>query len=58
MIADRLNNKTNNKIVTELLIRGRTLNISLVFTTQCYFAVPKNTRLSSTHFFIIKILKK
>ena len=42
---DMLNNKKLNKIVTELLIRGRKLNISLLFITQSYFVVPKNIRL-------------
>ena len=42
-------------IVTELFIRGRKLNISLVFITQSYFAVPKNIRLSSTLYLVIKI---
>ena len=41
MIADMLSNKKPNPIVTELFIRGRKLNISLVFITQSYFAVPK-----------------
>ena len=41
MIADMLNNKKHNPIVTELFIRGRKLNISLVFITQSYFGVPK-----------------
>ena len=41
MIADMLSNKKLNPIVTELFIRGRKLNISLVFITQSYFAVPK-----------------
>ena len=41
MIADMLNNKKLNPIVTELFIRGRELNISFVFITQSYFAVPK-----------------
>ena len=41
MIADMLSNKTINPIVTELFIRGRKLNISLVFITQSYIAVPK-----------------
>ena len=36
-----LSNKKLNPIITELLIRGRKLNISLVFITQFYFAVPK-----------------
>ena len=58
MIADMINNKKLNPIVTELFIRGRKLNISLVFITQSYFKVPKDIRLNSTHFFIMKILNK
>ena len=42
MIADMINNKKLNSIVTELFIRGRKLNISLVFTTQSYLKVPKD----------------
>ena len=53
MIADMLSNKKLNPIVTELFIRGRKINISLVFITQSYFAVPKNIRLNSTHYFVI-----
>ena len=41
MIADTLSNKKLNQILTELFIRGRKLNIFLVFITQFYFAVPK-----------------
>ena len=48
-IADMLSNKKLNSMVTELFIRGRKLNIFLVFITQSYFAVPKNIRLNSTH---------
>ena len=44
--------------MTELLIRGRKLNISLVFITQSYFKVPKDVRLNTTHLFIAKILNK
>ena len=33
MIANMINNKNLNSIVMELFIRGRTLNISLVFIT-------------------------
>ena len=51
MIADMINNKNLDPIVTELFIRGRKLNISLVFITQLYFAVPKNIRLNTMHFF-------
>ena len=60
MIADMLSNKKLNPILTELFIRGRklTFNISLVFITQSHFAVPKNIRLNSTHYFIMKILNK
>ena len=46
MIADILNNKKLNPVVTELFIRGRKLNISLVFITLSYFAVPKNIRIN------------
>ena len=58
MIADMINNKNLNSIVTELFIRGRKLNISLVFITQSYFRVPKDIRVNSTHFFIMKIPNK
>ena len=58
MIADMINNKKLNSIVTELFIRGRKLNISLVFITQSYFKVPKDARLNTTHIFITKISNK
>ena len=45
MISDMLTNKKFNPIVTELFIRGSKLNISLVFITQSYFALPKKIRL-------------
>ena len=48
MIADMLSNEKFNPIVTELFIRCRKLNISLVFVTQSYTSVPKNI-LNSTH---------
>ena len=53
MIADMLSNKKLNPIVTELFIRDRKVNISLVFVTQSYFAMPKSFRLNSMHYFII-----
>ena len=53
-----INNKKLDLIVTELLIRGRKLNISLVFITQSYFKVPKDVRLNTSHFFIAKIPNK
>ena len=55
MIADMINNNKLNPVVTELFIRGRKLNISIVFLTQSYFKVPKDVRLNSTYFFIMKI---
>ena len=58
MTVGMLSNKRLNPIVTELFIRGRKLNISLVFITQSYFAVPKNIRLNSTHYFVMKIPNK
>ena len=58
MIADMIDNKKLDSIVTELFIRGRKLNISLVFITQSYFKVPKDVRLNTSHFFIAKIPNK
>ena len=49
MIADVLSHKKINPVVNELFIRGKKLNISLVFITQSYFAVAKNIRLNFTH---------
>ena len=58
MIADMINNKRVDTIVTELFIRGRKLNISLVSIMESYFKVPKDTRLNTTHCFIAKIRDK
>ena len=58
MIADMINNKKLNSVITELIIRDRKLNISLVFITQSYFKVPKDVRLNFTHLFIMKIPNK
>ena len=58
MIADLINNKKLNSVVTELFISGRKLNVSLVLITQSYFKVPKNVTLNTTHFFIMKITNK
>ena len=55
MIADIIKNKKLNSIVTELFIRGRKLDIFLVFITQSSFKVPKDARLNITNFFISKI---
>ena len=58
MITDSLSNKKLNPVVTELFIRGRELNIPLFFIMQCYFVVPKNIKLNSMHYFIIKFPAK
>ena len=58
MIADMINNNKVSPVVTELFIRDRKLNISIVFITQSYFKVLKDIRLNSTHFFIMKIHNK
>ena len=58
MIADTINNEKLNSIVTELLISGRKLNISLAFIAQSYFKVLKDVRLNTTYFLIMKIPNK
>ena len=58
MIADMINNKKLNLAVSELSIRGRNLNVLFLFFTQSYFKVPKDVRLNSIHFFIMKITNK
>ena len=58
MITDMINNKKLNSVVTEMFIKGRKLKHSLVFIMQSYLRVPKDVRLNSTHFFIMKILNK
>ena len=52
------NKKKLNPVVNQLFIRGTKLNISIVFITQSYFKVPKEVRLNTTHFFIMKIQNK
>ena len=58
MIADIMNNKSFKAIVKELFIRCRKLNVSIVFVTQSYFRTPKDARLNSTHYIIMKIQNK
>ena len=53
-----MTNKKLQSIIKELFIRCRKLNISLVFITQSYFFVPKDVRLNSTHYLIMKINNK
>ena len=58
MIANIMTNRRFQAITKELFIRCRKLNISLVFITQSYFSVPKDVRLNSTHYLIMKINNK
>ena len=58
MIADVMTNNEFKAIITELFIRCRKLNILLVFITQSYFSAPKDVRLNSTHYLIMKINSK
>ena len=56
--ADIMANKRFQATIKELFIRCRKLNISLVFFTQSYFSVPKEVRLNSTHYLIMKTYNK
>ena len=58
MAADIKSNKKLSSLVTELILKGRKLNISNVFTSQCYLKAPKDIRLNATHYFITKIHNK
>ena len=58
MIADIMTNKKYQSVIKELFIRCRKINISLVFIIQSYFSVPKDVRLNSTHYLIMKINKR
>ena len=58
MIVDMLSNNKLYLMITELFSRGRKLNVSLIFITQSYFVVPKNIRLNSAQYFIMKIPNK
>ena len=55
MITDIISNTNFQNIIKELFIRCRKVNISLAFITQSYFSVPKDDRLNSTHYLIMKI---
>ena len=55
MIANMQASEKLGPIVTESFLRGRKLNISLVFISQSYFKVPKSIRLNATHYVIMKI---
>ena len=58
IIADMEPNKKLSPIVTEVFLRGRKVNVSLVFISQSYFKVSKTMRLNATCYFIKKIPNK
>ena len=58
MIADIMKNEKFKAMIKELFIRCRKLNISVVFITQSYFRTPKDARLNSTHYILMKIDNK
>ena len=58
MIVDTEANKKLSLVLTELFLRGKNLNISLIFISQSYFKVPKTIRLNTPPYFIIKIPNK
>ena len=58
MITDILSNENLSPIATELFISAKRLNIALVFIKQSYFTVPKNIRLISTLYFVMKCPNK
>ena len=58
MIAQNMTNIKFQSIIKKIYIRCRRLNISLAFITQSYFSAPKEVRLNSTHYLIMKIHNK
>ena len=58
MIADIMRSEKFKAIVQELFIRCRKLNIAIVFITQSYFRTPKDARLNSTHYILMKMGNK
>ena len=58
IIADIMTNREFQAIIKELIIRCSKFDILLVFITQSYFSVPKEVRVNSTYYLIIKIHNK
>ena len=58
MIADIMRSEKFKATVKELFIRCRKLNTSIVFIRQSYFRTPKDARLNSTHYILMKIGNK
>ena len=58
MIADIMSSKNFKAIIKGLFIRCRKLNICIFFIMQSYFRTPKDAKLNSTHYVIMKIQSK
>ena len=58
MISHVMSNEKAQQVQKELFTRCRKLNICLCFLTQSYFSVPKDARLSCTHYIIFKLNNK
>ena len=58
MIPNIMTNKSLRARIKEPFIRFRSVNISLVFITQSYFSVPKEVKMNSKHYLIMKIHNK
>ena len=58
MIADMINSKKLNSVVTKLFIRDKKLNITFAFIIRYYLKVSKDIRLNTTQFCITKIPNK
>ena len=58
MIADIMRSEKFKAVIKEFFIRCRKLNISIVFITQSYFRIPKDAKLNSTHYILMKIANR
>ena len=58
MIDDVMTIKKFQAIIKELFTRCRKFNLSLEFIAQSYFSIPREVRLNSTHYLIMKIHNK
>ena len=58
MISHIMSDRRAQQILKDLFIRCRKLNISLCFSTQSYFSVPKDVRLNFTDYILFKLNNK
>ena len=58
IIFDDMVTEKNLRSVTDLFIRGRKQNASIIFITQSYYSVPKDIRLNCDYYILTKIHSK